>query len=165
MLGEFTTLIIKTKKFNYADNLSTPKDIFKLCENRWKVKCTLDVCATNLNHKCRRFITKNTDFMKVRYIKSNEILWFNFPHSKNYKFIKHLCELYLKSNFRAIGILPINVLTSNYAQKYIIPYIVPNLKKMIIQGRISFLNKAQKKSKHNSVNGYVTVYYPRRNKK
>lgn len=152
------------KKKNYADNLSTPRKTVRLCEKRWRAKCNIDVCASPLNKKCRRFISKKQDFLKQTNFKRTDVLWFNFPHSKNYKFVRHLCKVWKACGCRALGILPINTLTSTYAKKYILPYVKFD-RRIIITGRITFLNKAQKKSQFGSVNGYVTIYYGRRKKK
>lgn len=149
------------KKKNYANNLSTPKHLFKLCQKRWRVKCNIDVCATPLNRKCRRYISKRQNFLKQFNFKRTDILWCNFPHAENYKFVKHLAEIIKNCGCKGLLLIPINTLTSDYAEKYLFPYVEIS-KKMIIKGRHRFLNRAQKPSKEISVNGYVTLLAKRR---
>lgn len=164
MLGWVVLMIINKKKKNYADSLSTPEWLFKLGEKRYRIKCNLDLAANNNNSKCEYYIDKDIDFLSTspeEFTKS-DILFGNFPHSKNYLFVKHTSEIYKKVGCRILLLLPINTLCSNYAKKYILPYIKFD-RRMIIQGRIKFLNPiSQKESKLNSVNGYVFCYYPKR---
>jgi len=152
-------MIIKHKIKHYADGLTTPNEIFELCQRRWNVKCNLDVSATRKNTKCKRFITKRQNFLKRFKFSPNDVLWGNFPHSQNKKFVKHAYNIWRANNCRMVLLLPINTLCSNYAKRFILPYVMIN-RKIIITGRIQFLNpKTLKPSKYNSVNGYVTVFY------
>lgn len=150
------------RKIKYADSLATPDPTFDLCQKIWNVKCTLDLTATELNTKCKKFITPQQDFFKVVSVDSNEVLWGNFPHSKQKEFVEHAFNIWINSNCQMLLLLPINTLCSNYAKKFILPWIDFD-KKMILTGRIAFKNRRGKISKHNSVNGYVCVFYPRRN--
>ena len=153
---------INNKKKNYADNLSTPKYIFKKCQKIWGVKCNIDVCATKQNRKCCRFISKKENFLNRIRFKRSDIFWGNFPHSKNKQFIIHTFKLWKMIGCRAVLLLPINTLCSTYARKYILPYVHIS-KKNILTGRITFLRpRSQKPSEYGSVNGYVTIYYGRR---
>ena len=157
-------MIIKSKKKNYADSLSTPVWLFKLGEKTYKIKCNIDVAATNKNSKCKLYIDRKVDFLSTtpEVFKHSDILYGNFPHSKNYLFVKHMTEIYKKVGCRILLLLPINTLCSSYARKYILPFIKFD-KRMIIQGRIKFLNPiSQKESKLDSVNGYVFCFYPKR---
>lgn len=156
---------IKSKKKHYADNLTTPRHIFKLCQKIWKVKCNIDVCATKKNRKCRRFISKNQDFLKQFKFSPKDVLWGNFPHSQNSKFVKHTQLVCKENNCRAVLLLPINTLCSTYAKKHLLPYVEIS-RKIILTGRIQFLNpKTLRPSRYNSVNGYVTVFYNKRKRK
>lgn len=153
------------RKKNYADKLVTPKYLFKLCQKIWNVKCNIDVAADINNKKCRRFIDKQKDFLKQFDFKSTDVLWCNFPHSKQKKFVIHVVKVCKKNNCRALLLLPINVLTSTYAKKYLLP-IIKFDKKMIIEGRHKFLTpKSLEVSKEPSVNGYVCAYIPKGKKR
>lgn len=146
------------------DKLATPKYLFKLTQKIWRVKCNIDVAADKNNKKCRRFIDKEKDFLKQFKFKPTDVLWWNFPHSKQKEFVIHLVKVCKLNNCRALGILPINALTSSYAKKYLIP-VMKFEKKMIIEGRHKFLTpRALKDSKEPSVNGYVAIYIPKRKK-
>ena len=150
---------IKSKIKHYADNLVTPDYIFKLCQKRWRVKCNIDSCATKKTRKCKRFISKEQDFLKQFNFKKTDTFWCNFPHSMNKQFVKHIAHLHFNIGCRAVLLLPINTLCSTYARYYILPYAEIN-NKIIITGRIKFLDpKTLKPSKYNSVNGYVTVFF------
>jgi len=153
---------INSKKKHYADKLVTPLYLFKLCQKRWGIKCNIDTCATEKNRKCRRFISKQQDFLKQWNFKKTDVLWGNFPHSQNRVFVKHISEVCKKIGCRAVLLLPINTLCSDYAEKYILPYVKIS-RKIIIKGRHKFLSPiALKVSKEPSVNGYVTVFYNKR---
>lgn len=159
-------MIIKSKKRknHYADKLITPRYLFKKAQSIWKVKCNIDVAATKENKKCRRFISKEENYLKQFNFKSTDILWCNFPHSKQKEFVIHTVKVWKKCRCRAILLLPINVLGSSYAKKYLLPYIKFQ-KKMIITGRHHFLSPiAQNISKQPSVNVYVSAYLPKRRK-
>lgn len=157
-------MIIKSKKKHPMDNLATPKYLFNLCQKRWRVKCNIDCCANKKNKKCRRFITKKQNFLKQFKFKRTDVLWGNFPHSQNKHFVKHTFDLWRNIGCRFVLVLPINTLCSEYALKYILPYVEIS-RKIIITGRHKFLSpRSQKESKLNSVNGYVTIYYGRRKK-
>ena len=155
-------MIIKSKKKHYADKLVTPKYLFELCQKIWRVKCTIDVAADRRNRKCKRFIDRDTDFLKQNKFKSKEILWGNFPHSKQKEFVIHVSQVCKKNGCGALLLLPINTLGSTYAKKYLLPYIKFE-KKMIITGRHHFLSPiALNVSEQPSVNVYVAAYIPRR---
>ena len=158
-------MIIKSKKKHYADKLVTPPHLFKLAQKIWNVKCNIDVAADKNNKKCNRFIDKKKDFLKQLKFKSTDILWFNFPHSKQKQFVIHLVKVCKLNNCKALGLLPINVLTSTYAINHLIP-VMKFEPKMLIQGRHKFLTPISLKvSKEPSVNGYIACYIPKRSKR
>jgi len=158
-------MIIKHKKKHYADNLTTPKYVFKKCQKIWGVKCNIDCCATKKNKKCRRFISKKQNFLKQFHFKKTDILWGNFPHSKNKQFVEHAYYLWCNIGCRFLLLLPINTLTSIYAKKFILPNVEIS-KKIILTGRIAFLNPyTLRPTRQNSVNGYVTIFFNKRKKK
>ena len=155
---------INSKKKHPMDNFVTPKYLYKLAASRWGVKCTIDVCATKDNKKCRRFISKKQNFltMPFSYFKNTDVLWCNPPHSQSKYFVERIYQIWKKVGCAANLILPINTLCSEYAEKYILPY-VKFSRKIIIKGRHKFLSpRALKITAEPSVNGYVTVFYPRR---
>lgn len=154
-------MIIQKKKNHYADKLSTPKETFKQCEKIWRVKCNIDTSADKRNKKCRRYITKEQDYLTKTDFKRTDILWGNFPHSQNGKFVEHTFNLWKSIGCRAVLLLPVNTLCSNYGKRFILH----KAKIAILTGRIKFLRPiSQKDSEFNSVNGYVTIYYGRRRK-
>jgi len=158
-------MIIKSKKKHYADRLVTPIYLFNLAQKIWRVKCNIDVAADIKNKKCRRYINKEKDFLKQFKFKPTDVLWFNFPHSKQKEFVIHLVKVCKLNKCRALGVLPINTLTSSYAKKYLVP-VIKFEKKMLIEGRHKFLSPISLKvSKEPSVNGYVAVYIPNRGKR
>lgn len=156
---------INNKKKHYADKLVTPRYLFKLCQKIWNVKCNIDVAADSKNKKCRRYISKEKDFLKQLKFKPTDILWGNFPHSEQKYFVIHMVKVCKLNNCRALLLLPINTLTSSYAKKHLLP-VIKFEKKMIIEGRHKFLTpRSLKVSKEPSVNGYVAAYIPRMTKK
>lgn len=164
-------MIIKNKKGkngknrHYADKLVTPKYLFKKAQKIWNVKCNIDVAANKRNKKCRRFIDKKKDFLKQFNFKPTDILFGNFPHSKQKEFVIHTCKVVKICKCRAVLLLPINVLGAAYAKKYLLP-LIKFEKKMIITGRHHFLSPiALKVSKQPSVNVYVAAYIPNRKNK
>jgi phage N-6-adenine-methyltransferase len=156
-------MLIKFKKKNYADSLSTPRKIFRYCERKWRVKCNLDVCATKKNRKCRAFFDRRRNGLNRRWKNQRRrrtVVWCNPPHSQTKNWIKIAYYEWKNFKTRTVGLIPINTLCSSYGKKYILPH----AKFHIITGRINFLNpRTQRPSKLNSVNGYVTIYYSRGN--
>ena len=148
------------------DKLATPDYLFELGQKIWGVKCNIDVAADKNNRKCKRFIDKKKNFLKQFKFKSTDVLWWNFPHSNQKEFVLHLVQVCKSNDCQALGILPINALTSSYAINYLLP-VIRFEKKMLIKGRHKFLTpRALNPSKEPSVNGYVSVYIPnRKNKK
>jgi phage N-6-adenine-methyltransferase len=156
---------INNQKKHYADKLVTPKYLFNLSQKKWKVKCNIDVAADRNNKKCRRYISKEKDYLKQFKFKRTDVLWGNFPHSKQKEFVIHTVKVCKLNRCRALLLLPINVLTSAYAVKYLLP-VIKFEKKMIIKGRHKFLTpRSLKVSSEPSVNGYVAAYIPKRIKK
>jgi len=153
------------KKKNNMDKLATPNYLFKKSQKIWNIKCNIDVAADKNNKKCRRFIDKKKDFLKQFKFKSTDILWCNFPHSKQKIFVTHVVKVCKLNKCRALLLLPINVLTATYAKKYLLP-VIKFEKKMIIEGRHKFLTpRSLKVSSEPSVNGYVSCYIPNRRSK
>lgn len=164
-------MIIQTKKDKNGkpkhnmDKLATPWYLFRLGQKIWRVKCNIDVSADKKNKKCRRFISKEQDFLKQTKFKRTDVLWGNFPHSKQKEFVIHMVKVCKLNKCRALILLPINTLTSSYAKKYLLP-VIKFEKKMIIEGRHKFLTpRALKVSSEPSVNGYVVAYIPNRKTK
>uniref|UniRef100_A0AAT9JEJ5 ORF27 n=1 Tax=Nitrosopumilaceae spindle-shaped virus TaxID=3065433 RepID=A0AAT9JEJ5_9VIRU len=158
-------MIINNKKKHYADKLVTPSYLFNLSQKKYNIKCNIDVAADAKNTKCKRFIDRKKDYLKQFDFKRTDILWGNFPHSKQKEFVIHTVKVCKKNKCRALLLLPINVLTSAYAIKYLLP-VIKFTKKMIIPGRHKFLSpRSLKISKQPSVNGYVSCYIPNRRSK
>jgi phage N-6-adenine-methyltransferase len=156
---------INNKKKHYADKLVTPSYLFQIAQQIWNVKCNIDVAADIHNRKCFRFISREKDYLKQFNFNKKDVLWCNFPHSKQKEFVIHTVKVCKKNKCRAVLLLPINVLTSAYAKKYLLP-VIKFEKKMIIQGRHKFLTPISlKQSNDPSVNGYVSCYIPNRRSK
>lgn len=150
---------IKTQSNHYADNLTTPIEIFRKCQKIWNTECTLDVCATKNTTKCNDYFSIKDNGLKQEW--KSKCIWCNPPHSQTGLWVKKAYEQWIKHNIRIIMLLPVNTLTSNYFKKYAMPYI--KFQKKMILSRINFLNpRTNKPSKYNSVNGYMTIFYERR---
>lgn len=61
-----------------TDDWATPQDLFDKLDRTFKF--TLDVCASEENHKCARYFTKEQDGLKQDW--GGEIIWCNPPYGR-----------------------------------------------------------------------------------
>jgi len=165
-------MIINHNKKSVMDSFSTPEEIYKRCCKIWKLEPTLDVSATRENTKCLYFLTEKLDSLKIDWIPYkylgdinnknhtfNKVIWCNPPHSKTKDFVKKAFTQWQKYNLDIIMLLPLNTLSSNYANEFLIPFTKINF----LTGRIKFIDpEINLPSKYPSVNGYFTCLYPKR---
>jgi len=155
-------MIIKSKLTKeQRDSFATPQELFEKCCKLWNLKPNLDVCATFDNSKCERFFDIKTNALDKNcnwliFDNRKTIVWCNPPHSKTNKFVEKAFEQWKRFNTNIIMIIPLNTLSSNYAFEFIHGF--AEIK--FLKGRPSFIHPITNEiSKHNAVNGYVTICY------
>jgi len=137
------------------DHFATPWDLFYKIEDDLGIKFVFDVCASKKNHKCKNYFTAQQNALKKDWSKEGFNFW-NAPHSKNKYFVKKAYDQYLNRGVKSVGLIPLNVLSSEYAFKYI--HGIAEIK--FLKGRPKFLNPTnQKISKFPSRNGYILIIY------
>lgn len=166
-------MIIKSEQKRIMDSLATPNYLFNFCCDHWRLKPNLDVCASEENKRCNFYFNEKVNALDVLNewltldetfnLSCNTVVWCNPPHSKTKEFVTKAYHQWFKHNIDIIMLIPINCLCSNYARDFLLPYAEFD-KSCIITGRHKFLDPVTNQpSKFNSVNGYVTVCYKKRN--
>ena len=147
----------KRSEQSLNDNWETPKELFDFLNDRYGLKCTLDVACTRDN--C---ITANRlvmeDALKSEWVTGIHFdVWCNPPHSKNEAFVRKAYEQWRMNNINIMMILPANTVSSKYWHDCIegIAEYHP------IKGRIRFLRDG-KPSEYPSRNAYVVVIWRKR---
>jgi len=145
-----------------SDAYETPNELLqKLC-NRYKIHPKLDVCATKLNRKCKRYFNKKMNGLKKKW---NTDVWCNPPHNMtkyNGKWISQV-ELFVRKAYsewrrtrcgiNILMIIPTNTMSSDYWHECIEKggvFYHP------IHHRIKFKNKH---AIHSARNAYICVIW------
>lgn len=115
-----------------TDEWATPKDFFD--ELNKEFNFTLDPCATNENHKCEKFYTKEDDGLSKDW--RNEIVFCNPPYGRE---IGKWVEKAFKTNQLNMGDNPIvMLLPARTDTKYFHEYIYNKAEIRFIKGRLKF---------------------------
>ena len=87
---------------NKNPNWETPQDLYDEASRKYKVRPSLDVCATRRNKKCALFFSK--DSLSKQWNKS---FFMNPPYGKNVidKWIKYAYEQHKKHNVTGIALI------------------------------------------------------------
>ncbi len=97
-----------------SDDWATPQDMFDRLNNLYKF--TIDVCASDENHKLPRYYTKDTNGLKQDW--TGEIVWMNPPYGEPMpKWLRKLAY----SDCAGIALLPVRTSTSWFHQ-YVVKY-------------------------------------------
>jgi phage N-6-adenine-methyltransferase len=95
---------------------STPQDFFEDLDKEFGFET--DVCATNDNHKCAKFYTKESDGLSVNW---TGVCWMNPPYGREIgKWIRKAYESSL-SGATVVCLIPARTDTK-YFQDYCLPY-------------------------------------------
>jgi len=116
------------------DEYGTPKDAFaKACEE-FNLKIDKDICASEANHVCNDYITKEQNCFDCGGISEN--FYMNPPYSEIKKFMKFAYEQHIKYN--------VDVLILTYAKtdtKFWHEYVEGKAEVHFIKGRLNFFDE------------------------
>lgn len=121
-------MISETLFSSKSTEWETPKSLFNELNSEFAF--TLDVCATDDNHKCDKYFTKQQDGLIQDW--ENERVFCNPPYGRE---IIHWVEKCAKHNGIAVMLLPARTDTK-WFHEYI--YQKPNASIRFIKGRLKF---------------------------
>ena len=94
---------------------------------------TLDPCATNTNHKCENFFTKDDNGLTQSW--AGHCVFCNSPYSKIAEWVKKCYDENIQNNINVVMLIPARTDT-----KYFHSYIYHKSEIRFIQGRLHFNN-------------------------
>lgn len=112
-----------------TDLRETPKDFFEKLNQEFHF--TLDPCATDENHKCKRYFTKKEDWLKQN--RDNETVYCNPPYWKEIK--NRVQKWYFSRGGVVVMLLPARTDTKRFHD-----YIYNKSEIRFIKGRLKFWN-------------------------
>ena len=122
-------MISKTLFSSKTDLRETPQDFFD--ELNKEFRFTLDPCATEENHKCEKYYTKEQDWLKQS--RDNEIVYCNPPYWKEIK--NRVQKWYNARGGVIVMLLPARTDTKRFHE-----FIYKKAEIRFIKGRLKFGN-------------------------
>jgi phage N-6-adenine-methyltransferase len=119
-----------------SDEWGTPQDLFDVLNTEFRF--TLDVAASDDNHKCERYFTQATDGLKQSW--SNERCWLNCPYSGCADW---MAKAYAESQ---AGALVVCLIPSRTDTRYWHEFVMQASQIRFIKGRLKFEMPGQPKS-------------------
>lgn len=113
-----------------SDEWETPQELFDCLDDEFCF--SLDVCATEQNHKCYTYFTKETDGLKQNWPSYHRV-WCNPPYSN----IEDWCKKCSEHKGTAVMLVPARTDTK-WFHEYC--YDKPNVEIRFIKGRLKFNN-------------------------
>jgi len=86
------------------DSWATPQEFFNLVKKKWNP--TLDVCASESNHKCESYLTEEDDALTTEWYPRNGVAWMNPPYSDITPWVKKAVEEAQERRVKTICLLP-----------------------------------------------------------
>ena len=112
-----------------SDEWETPQDLFDELDKEFHFN--LDPCATDANHKCPVYITKETDGLSVEW--GGYSVWCNPPYSEIGKWVRKCYYEGHKPNTTVVMLIP-----SRTDTKYFQNYVLHRSELRFINGRLKF---------------------------
>ena len=112
-----------------SDEWSTPQDVFDILDQEFRF--TLDPCASESNHKCERYFTKDDDGLSMDW--GGERVFCNPPYSKIADWVRKSYEETRKSGTVVALLIP-----SRTDTRYFHDYIYNRSEIRFIKGRLRF---------------------------
>lgn len=122
-------MISKTLFSSKTDLRETPQDFFD--ELNKEFRFTLDPCATEENHKCEKYYTKEQDWLKQS--RDNEIVYCNPPYWREIG--KRVQKWYFAGGGIVVMLLPARTDTKRFHE-----FIYKKAEIRFIKGRLKFGN-------------------------
>ena len=114
------------------DDWSTPQDFFDKLDSKYNF--TLDPCANDANHKCKKYYTKNDNGLSRNW--GGERCFVNPPYGKEIgKWVKKCYEESKRDNTLVVMLIPARTDT-----RYFHDYIYGKAEIQFIKGRLKFGN-------------------------
>lgn len=117
------------------DHWETPDYFFKLLDDEFHF--TLDPCASDFNHKCKKYYTIKEDGLKQDW--SNEVVFVNPPFSNIKEWVKKCYQEGLKENTIVVMIIP-----SRTDTQYWHEFVMSAVEIRFCEGRVNFLRNGEK---------------------
>ena len=139
------------------DNWRTPTEVFQYFNKEYNFK--YDVCASDNNHLCGKYLTENDDFLAGGIgglIKCGEFAWCNPPYSNPLPFVQ---QCIYDSNICGIGY--VMLLNHDMSTKWATMLCNIECKHIVFTGkRIAFLNADGLAIKGNNKGQFVAIIPP-----
>lgn len=122
-----------TVYYNHSDEWETPQDLFNELDAEFHF--TLDVAASDENHKCARYFTKDQDGLLQDW--SGEIVWCNPPYGKG------VIEKWVEKAYRSCredGTIVVLLIPSRTDVGYFHRFILYRSEIRFIRGRLKYNN-------------------------
>jgi len=116
-----------------SDEWATPQELFDEINNEFHFD--LDPCATEENHKCERYVTKEQDGLKISW--GGCRVWCNPPYSQIDKWVAK--AFYETKNDNTLVVL---LVPSRTDTRYFHNYIYNRAEIRFIKGRVKFGGKS-----------------------
>ena len=91
------------KNESSRDDWETPKALFDSIAIRFNIKCDLDVCATKLTRKCRRYFDEVSDGLVSEW--SGSGFFCNPPYSQTKYWIRKCSEQHWKNGIDGVALI------------------------------------------------------------
>ena len=138
---------------SHSDNkeFGTPLNVFKKLCNHSNIYPSLDICATESNTKCKKFITKDQDAFKFEW---TEDFWANIPFGAkvinpnktkqlNYGLVAWVKRIHNQTEMYDVSALVLLPLSASILAKF-----YQYCEVIIIENRITFLNENNQPDKY-----------------
>lgn len=125
-------MISKALFTSNSDEYETPQHIYDALNDEFGFD--LDVSATDYNHKCPAYFTKEQDGLKQRW--GGHTVWCNPPYSEINRWVQKAYEESRNENTTIVMLIP-----SRTDTKYFHNFIYHRAEIRFIKGRITFKNQ------------------------
>lgn len=122
-------MVNKTLFSSNSDEWATPQDFFDEMNNEFGFD--LDVCATDENHKCNEYFTKEQDGLSKNW--GGRRVWLNPPYSQIDKWVEKAFRETRNDNTIVVMLIP-----SRTDTRYFHNYIYQRTEIRFVKGRLKF---------------------------
>lgn len=112
-----------------SDEWETPQDLFEELDKEFGFD--VDVCASENNHKCKRYYDKNSNGLEQNW--GGEVVWCNPPYSEISEWVKKAYYEGCKDNTIIVMLIP-----SRTDTRYFHDYIYQRSEIRFVKGRLKF---------------------------
>lgn len=122
-------MVSKTLFSSNSDEWATPQNLFDEMNNEFNFD--LDVCATDENHKCPEYYTKEQDGLSKNW--GGRRVWLNPPYSQIDKWVEKAFRETRNDNTLVVMLIP-----SRTDTRYFHNYIYQRTEIRFVKGRLKF---------------------------